>query len=101
MYKDVAGQSLDIGSFVVYATRTEGPNLQFGYIEEFKPSYNSHRVKLHRADANGRRKNKIESVYYPDNPSGQMFEHIDTGRPDTVWLDGSDQDKRMLVIQPI
>lgn len=106
--KDVVGVDIHEGDFIIYATKSEAPSLQFAWVHEIKEvtkkSWNDHeytevKVKIHRAEKDGTRKNKIVSDYFPENPTGQQFVDRDTGTPDMVWLNGTTgQDHRLMVI---
>lgn len=128
---DCTGREVNVGDFVVYATKTESPSLQFAYIVEFKEvpqrwsDRTTPRMKLWRSSHDGTRITKTvvdvpghwredAPAHISDYRSGYRVTsedrkkyyvnttYVDTGKPDTVWLDcASNNDHRLMVISPV
>lgn len=114
--KDIVGQEVVEGSFITYATKTEAPSLQFGWVEQVKvtetegydgQTRQSVRIKVHHANSDGSRKNKtvfkkLDAPLPPDETGYvREWDYVDTGRPSTVWLDGTTgKSNRLLVVKP-
>jgi hypothetical protein len=108
--KDCIGNDIRIGDFVVYATKTEAPSLEFGYVIDIKekpqlpwhdgtPRPPETRIKLQHADANGQTKNKTVWEYDRVTEKGH---HKDTGKPSQSWLtEHWEASARLMVTQPI
>ena len=103
MLTDRLGKPVNVGDFILYATKTEAPSIEFAWVVEIKDGVNQHRrsghrVKIKHANPDGTLKTKQVFDYDPITEKGQ---YRDTGKPVTVTLSTySSQDFRMLVTQP-
>jgi len=120
---DLVGRPVNEGDFVVYATKTEAPSLQFGWIEQIKVKEHERRdwrsddtyvqfeykIKIRHAEADGTRKNKTD---FRQDPVTGEYGYQDTGVASTAWLTDVGHSKvgevenivnssRLLVTQPI
>jgi hypothetical protein len=120
---DLAGCPVAEGDFIIYATKTESPSLQFGWVEQIstkETTEHNHRhgtdytsfkykVKVRHADINGVKRFKTVFDYDPIAGTG---EYKETDTPSAAWLTehghseyegGPDISKtdRLMVTQPI
>jgi hypothetical protein len=106
-FQDYNGNTVNVGDFILYVTKTESPHIQFGYVEEIKPGTRyanpntDTKVKIRHATIDGRKKNK--EVWYYDETT-QKGGYRETDSPSRAWLtlyNAGAPDKRILLTQPI
>lgn len=100
---DRLGNFINEGDFILYATKTEAPSLQFAWVETIKQGkHGDVAVKITHSEPNGTVKTKTVFDYDPIAKTG---ENRDTGKPSTstlrVYGDGTNPDSRLLAFKPI
>jgi hypothetical protein len=103
--KDVAGQTINVGDFIIYCTRDRNARLDFGYVESLNVQQgyrqNVQNMKIRKASAEGLPLNVVDKSYdYSTKPA--TITVTDTGK---AWYTRlslyGEQDNRILVTRPI
>ena len=116
MLEDCAGQPVNEGDFIVFATKTEAPGLKFGYIESIKEvqsktvshvgTFKEYKIKVNWTDAYG---NPVNIIVFRKDDDGE-YRYQDTGKRNYSILtantyvgpDRTDfKQYRLMVMQPI
>lgn len=107
--KDLTGAEISVGDFLLYATKTESPSLQYGYVEKIvdkrKTSdrdgelYGDIVIYIAQCDYTGK---PVTKTVFDYNPELGIGEYRDTGKQVKSSLKNyGTQSDRLLITKPV